>query len=134
MARSPVRSLWPREHGAYGQLALPLLTALLSGRPSGPAGLYAFAAVCAFLAHEPLLVLLGHRGPRAQRECAGSARVRLALLSAGALLCGALALAAIGHADAGLLVVRATRTTEGSVHAALDRIGRTGICGTLLFV
>ncbi|MFO0572676.1 MAG: hypothetical protein U1A78_01650 [Polyangia bacterium] len=38
------------------------------------------------------------------------------------------------HADAGLLVVRATRTTEGSVHAALDRIGRTGICGTLLFV
>lgn len=38
------------------------------------------------------------------------------------------------HADAGLLVVRATRTTEGSVHAALDRIGRTGICGTLLYV
>jgi Mrp family chromosome partitioning ATPase/uncharacterized protein involved in exopolysaccharide biosynthesis len=38
------------------------------------------------------------------------------------------------HADAGLLVVRATRTTEGSVHAALDRIGRSGICGTLLYV
>lgn len=96
MAHSSVRSLWPREHGAYGQLALPLLTALLSGRPTGSAYLYAISAACAFLAHEPLLVLLGHRGSRARREDAGRASTRLALLSAGALLCGGLALTSLG--------------------------------------
>lgn len=92
-AQPPARSLMPREHGAYGQLALPLLTALLSGHASWGAPLYAAAAVFAFCAHEPLLVLLGQRGARVLREAGGRARVRLVSLAALALLCAGLALA-----------------------------------------
>ena len=33
-ARPRKRSLWPREHGAYGQLGAPLAAALISVRPS----------------------------------------------------------------------------------------------------
>ena len=91
-AHSSPRSLMPREHGAYGQLALPLLTALFSGRPTAAAFLYAAAAVFAFFAHEPLLVLLGQRGSRAFRELGARARLRLTLLAVGTLLCAGLAL------------------------------------------
>ncbi len=49
----------PKEHGAYGQLAFPLVTALAVSGTSVPAGLIALAVVACFLAHEPLLVLLG---------------------------------------------------------------------------
>ncbi|MCC7540237.1 MAG: YwiC-like family protein [Deltaproteobacteria bacterium] len=67
---TPERRPWllPREHGAYAQLGCPLVAALLSGRPSGAAALLATATVAAFVAHEPLLVLLGHRGARLRRE------------------------------------------------------------------
>lgn len=91
-AHSSPRSLMPREHGAYGQLVLPLLTALFSGRPTAAAFLYAAAAVFAFFAHEPLLVLLGQRGSRAFRELGARARLRLTLLAVGTLLCAGLAL------------------------------------------
>jgi hypothetical protein len=57
----------PKEHGAYGQLLFPLVTALAVGRPGGAALLLTAAAVCAFFAHEPLLVLIGQRGARAAR-------------------------------------------------------------------
>ncbi len=60
--------LIPREHGAYGQLAFPLLAALGSGFPTAPAILLVIAFLAAFVAHEPLLVLLGQRGERARRE------------------------------------------------------------------
>jgi hypothetical protein len=60
--------MWPREHGAYSQLAFPTLTALMVAGINGPAVLVAGAAVAAFLAHEPLLVRLGRRGARARRE------------------------------------------------------------------
>ena len=59
--------MFPKEHGAYGQLLFPILTALAVGRPTAAAMLLASAAVLTFLAHEPLLVLLGQRGPRAAR-------------------------------------------------------------------
>ena len=49
--------LLPREHGAYGQLLFPRLSALLIGRPAPGAYLLGAAAVAAFLAHESLLVL-----------------------------------------------------------------------------
>src|SRR5690242_7657893 len=32
-----IRTLIPHEHGAYGQLALPMLTALALGHPNAPA-------------------------------------------------------------------------------------------------
>lgn len=92
VATSSARSLMPREHGAYGQLAVPLLTALLSTRPTTAALLYTAAGVFAFCAHEPLLVLLGQRGSRALREAGRRARIRLVVLAVGALLCAGFAL------------------------------------------
>lgn len=67
------RTLWPKEHGAYGQIALPLVTALALGRPSLASGLLVIGAAAAFVAHEPLLVALGLRGARARREHGGRA-------------------------------------------------------------
>lgn len=92
MAHTSTRSLLPREHGAYGQLALPVFTALGSGQPTLASILFAVAAGLALFAHEPLLVLLGQRGSRALREAGRRAFARLALLAAGTLFCAALAL------------------------------------------
>ena len=69
----PPISMFPKEHGAYGQLLIPLITALSIGRPGPGALALAAAAIAAFFAHEPLLVLIGQRGPRAAREQHGRA-------------------------------------------------------------
>ena len=61
------RSLWPREHGVYVQVSLPLLTALLIS-PTLAGAFISSAVVAAFLLHEPLLVLTGERGSRAKTE------------------------------------------------------------------
>ena len=82
------RSLLPKEHGAYGQLLLPLLTALAQARPTLAGALLTLASALAFIAHEPVLVLLGHRGPRALEEDGARAKTRLLLLGAGAALAG----------------------------------------------
>jgi len=87
------RSLIPREHGAYGQLAFPLVAALGSGRPTVTAGLYAAAAVLAFLAHEPALILLGRRGPRVRNDHRGRAWLRLVVWAGGAAAAGVAAIA-----------------------------------------
>ncbi|HKE85207.1 MAG TPA: YwiC-like family protein [Vicinamibacterales bacterium] len=58
----------PREHGAYGQLAFPLITSFAVAGFSTAATLIGLSAVAAFLVHEPLLVLLGRRGVRAGRD------------------------------------------------------------------
>ena len=92
MAGEPKRFLWPREHGAWGQMAMPLVTGLALGRTGAAAWLLAVAASFAFLAHEPALVLLGSRGVRAAREDGPLARRLLLLLgglAAGAGLAGA---------------------------------------------
>jgi hypothetical protein len=68
------RSLLPQEHGAWGQLAMPLLSAFAVGGLTAAAVLLAAATVLAFLAHEPWLVVLGHRGVRALREDGARAR------------------------------------------------------------
>jgi hypothetical protein len=60
--------MFPKEHGAYGQLLFPIATALVIGKPGVAALTLVSAALCAFLAHEPLLVLIGERGVRAARE------------------------------------------------------------------
>jgi len=82
------RSLWPREHGAYAQLAAPLAMALAAHTPSVAAGLLAIAASAAFLANEPLLVVLGHRGRRMQQADGHRALRRAALLGAVAIIAG----------------------------------------------
>lgn len=61
-------SLLPQEHGAYGQMSVPLVTAFAVAGPSVSGALTAFSVVAGFLAHEPLLILIGRRGPRARRE------------------------------------------------------------------
>jgi hypothetical protein len=70
-------SLLPREHGAYAQIIFPLITALALGGITPAALLLVAAAVTIFLAHEPLLVLLGSRGGRAKREAGAIARRRM---------------------------------------------------------
>ena len=87
------RSLWPKEHGAYAQLLAPLALALVHG-PITPASVaLAIASVLAFVAHEPLLVVLGLRGTRAAREEGPRARRHLLALGGGALALGAAGLA-----------------------------------------
>lgn len=84
--------LLPREHGAYGQLLFPLLSALLIGRPAPGAYLLGAAAVAAFLAHESLLVVLGQRGARAVREQGGDARRSVALFGGFCAVTGTVSL------------------------------------------
>jgi hypothetical protein len=126
-----MRFLWPREHGAWSQMALPLATALLAGRPGAAAWLIAVAAALAFLGHEPALVLLGTRGPRARADDGPVASRLLLLLGGSALLAGlaglwlappaarlaAAAPAALGLATALLARRRLEMTTGGEVVA-----------------
>jgi hypothetical protein len=88
--RAP-RLLIPKEHGAYFQLAAPLMTAIAMGRPSSSSFLFALSAVAAFLSHESFLVLIGGRGGRARREDGARAVRWLAVLVALALACAAAA-------------------------------------------
>jgi len=56
------RFLWPREHGAWGMVLLPFLSAWILARGGAWTVLAALAAVLAiFLLREPLLVLLRQR-------------------------------------------------------------------------
>jgi hypothetical protein len=95
--------VFPKEHGAYGQLLFPLLTALAIGRRTPAALLLAGAAICAFVAHEPLLVLLGQRGPRAAREQRSRAIAWFAVAAVGAIV---LAIGAIVEARDGVALAR----------------------------
>ena len=123
----------PKEHGAYGQLAVPLAAALAAGRPAPSALLFTLAALTAFLAHEPLLVVVGHRGPRAQAREGPRARKRLAALTAMALCAGVAALVfapraaryaacvpgALALAFAPFLVRRREKTAPGEIVASM---------------
>ncbi len=88
LARPRPRSLAPKEHGAYGQLGLPMLAALASGRPGVAALLLACGAWAFFLANEPVLVLLGRRGERARTEQRSRAVVRTGVLVVAGLALG----------------------------------------------
>jgi hypothetical protein len=83
------------------------------------------AAVCAFLANEPLLVVLGHRGPRLRENEGARARRRLIVLGAVAAACGGiglarvssttLQLAALAMAPVAVLLVLAWRRGQHSL-------------------
>jgi hypothetical protein len=73
-------SLLPREHGAYAQLAFPVLTGLSLSAPSLAAAALALAAVAFFLANEPVAVLLGTRGKRLKEALGRRAKIQGALL------------------------------------------------------
>jgi hypothetical protein len=92
-------SLLPKEHGAYAELVLPLVTGLAAAPPSLPALALASAAVAFFLANEPVAVLLGARGERLKAQVGPRARRR------GFLLMGVgIALGGGGIAGAGASV------------------------------
>jgi hypothetical protein len=63
-----VNAYIPREHGAYGQMAFPLVTAFGVAGVSVAGLLLATAVIASFLAHEPAAVRFGQRGVRAARE------------------------------------------------------------------
>lgn len=88
-----MKLLLPREHGTYAQLTFPILSGLLLGRPGLSSFSFALAVVCMFLAYEPIVVLVGIRGIRLQREQQAAARRQLALLLPPAALLGAGSLA-----------------------------------------
>jgi hypothetical protein len=63
-----MRLLLPREHGAYGQIGVPLVVALAAGRPTLLSVALSLAAIAAFLSHEPLLYLLSRATARKARR------------------------------------------------------------------
>jgi hypothetical protein len=126
------RSMLPHEHGAWGQLAMPLLTAFAIGRPTAAALALAASVVLAFLAHEPAIVLLGHRGRRARDEDGPRARRWLAATGTLAAVAGLAGLAlspplarlalavpgALGVGVLALLLARREKTVAGEVAVA----------------
>ncbi len=127
--------MFPREHGAYGQLLFPLITVLASGHPLqgyGAAAALSVAAVFVFLAHEPALIVLGQRGARVRRESGRRAFYWLAVFGALGIAFGVLGLAladrkaarwlvapiALGIALTLLIAARREHTTEGELVSA----------------
>jgi hypothetical protein len=116
--------LLPKEHGAYGQLAFPLVIALACAGSSIGGLLFTVAVVAAFLAHEPAAVLLGSRGPRARRELGARASRWLLACLAVMAIAGAAALLVMDPparwstllplAPAGLLALATLRGGEKS--------------------
>jgi hypothetical protein len=129
--------LVPREHGAYGQLALPLVTALGAAGITKPGLMLIVSAVATFVAHEPASVLLGFRGPRAARQlrtvaccvlagCAGIAAVAgtLGVLSMHPAARWSLAVPAVTALLVGLCWVRGQeKSWYGEVAAAATFAG-----------
>lgn len=114
------KHLLPREHGAYAELGFPLLSGLLLGSPGAAAALFVAAAVLLFLANEPLVVLLGVRGRRAQQELAAQARRSLAFLGALGATAGMAALWLAPPEARGLALVPAA-FAAGLVPVVLSR-------------
>lgn len=119
----------PHEHGAYGQILIPTITALAVGRAGPAAVALAAAGFGVFLAHEPLLVILGLRGARSLREQRATAWRSLLIFGGVALVAGLAALAALDVESrvaalvpfglavcaGGLMVSGLERTTAGEV-------------------
>jgi hypothetical protein len=124
MPEGPKRFLWPREHGAWAQMAMPLATGLALGRPGAAAVLFAAAAALAFLAHEPALVLLGTRGARARTDDGPLARRLLGLLGGPALAAAAAAFA-LAPPPARLSLLVPAAVTAATVWLARRRLEMT---------
>lgn len=137
MSKLPVRSLWPREHGAYAQLGIALASGFALAPTLRGLGQCVFSAGL-FLASEPLLLLLGRRG-EVDPGVTKRARVRLGCLAALAGLSGAAAwiglplaklgslvpAAVLGLGLFGLFLARRERTPAGEELAALTFAGLT---------
>jgi len=123
-------SLWPREHGAYVQLALALLCGAALGR-SWRGAAQAVLTAGLFLASEPVLVLMGRRGRQAATDKV-RAGLRLLLIGSVTLLAALFAwggapapallslfpAAALGGVLFLLFLARLERTAGGELVAA----------------
>jgi hypothetical protein len=87
------RLLFPREHGTYGEILFPLVTALAIGRVTIAGISLAVMAAAGYLAHEGLLVLLGQRGARARQVDEAPARASLGLFLSTAATAGVVGIA-----------------------------------------
>jgi hypothetical protein len=133
------RTLMPREHGAYAELALPLIAVLFGGRPTAAAACLAVASCAAFVAHEPLLVVLGQRGARARREDGARSMRRLTALAVVAATLVAIGVALVPKtlpwlgvaaaiaACAGVFVARRSERTLGGELAAAAALTATAL-------
>jgi hypothetical protein len=86
-------------------MMLPLATAFAVAGVDVPALLAALAVVSAFLAHEPLLVLLGGRGLRIRREMQRRAAAWLVAEAAVALIAGGAAIWSLPPGDRWLFLL-----------------------------
>ena len=130
MATKPP-SVLPREHGAYAQMGVALLAALALA-PGWRSLAQAVLTAALFFASEPLLILMGQRGPAVLTACKVLAARRLAVLACLATLALAggwvgmpvafgLALvppAVLGLLLFGLFLAGRERTAAGEVIAA----------------
>jgi len=101
------RSLWPREHGAYIQLFVPLATSLLATGSSLAGDAIALGAGFAFFASEPLRVVIGARGARMHEVAGPRAWTRLVLFATLAVIAGGTGLALAPKAAVGLTLLLA---------------------------
>lgn len=67
---------------------MPIATSLVVSDLSLPAVLLSLSVVCGFLAHEPLLVLLGRRGARARRDMHKGATIWFVTTAVAAVFLG----------------------------------------------
>ena len=119
-------SLLPREHGAYAELAFPVITGLALGRPGIAAAALAAAAVLAFLVHEPIAVLTGTRGDRLRVALGPIARRRAILLTAALAASAAIALATAPSPVRLAVLVPAGLGAVLAVLAVLNRLKSLG--------
>jgi hypothetical protein len=115
------RSLAPREHGAYGQLGLPMIAALGAARPGAVALLLSASAWAFFLANEPVLVLLGRRGERARTEQRQRAMARTGALVLVGVALGTAALVLAPAAVRSAVVLPAVLGAAFAVTVALGQ-------------
>jgi hypothetical protein len=120
--------LWPREHGAWGILLVPLATGAVVGEMRGgavgPVLLYLGAALALFCLRTPVEALLGASAVRAQK---GAERQWVVL---GAAVYCAIAAATLTmlfrHGNnRGLLLLGAAAAASFGVQAGLRKLGRS---------
>ena len=120
--------LWPREHGAWGMLLIPLLTGAVVGEmhggTMGPVLLYLGAALSLFCLRTPVEALLGASAVRAQQ---GTERPWVWL---GAGVYSAIAAVTVvlllrHGSNRGLLLLGAAAAGSFAVQAGLRKLGRS---------
>ncbi len=125
--------LFPREHGAYAQLAFPILSGLLLGRPGWAAFGFAAAAVLIFMTSEPVEILIGVRGAHPRERSGSQAKRQIAVIAPIGAATGLAALAvapplarltalapiAVAAALIPIVLSRRLKTLTGEILAAL---------------